>query len=44
VLEHVVRDDEAEHRVAEELEAFVRLRTVVLRAPRPVRERVLLWG
>ena len=39
VLEHVVRDDEAEHGVAEELEALVRLRLAVLRAPRPVRER-----
>ena len=39
VLEHVVRHDEPEHRVAEELEPFVRRRPVVLRAPRSVRER-----
>ncbi len=39
VLEHVVGDDEPEHRVAEELQALVRRELVVLRAPRPVRER-----
>ena len=39
VLEHVVRHDEPEHGVAEELEPFVRRRSFVLRAPRPVRER-----
>jgi hypothetical protein len=31
-------DDQAEHRVAEELEPLVRLVTRVLRAPRPVRD------
>src|SRR5581483_577386 len=35
----VVGDDEAEHRVAEEFAAFVRLVARVLRAPCPVRER-----
>src|SRR5262249_31179385 len=37
--EHVVGDDDAEDRVAEELEALVRLVTTVLRAPRTVRQR-----
>ena len=39
MLVHVVGHDEAEHGVAEELEAFVRHRVAVLRAPRPVHER-----
>jgi hypothetical protein len=34
-----VRHDEAEHGITEELEPLVRRAPVVLRAPRPVRER-----
>ena len=39
VLEHVVRHHQPEHRIAEELEALVGRRRLVLRAPRAVRER-----
>src|SRR5262245_37984089 len=39
VLVHVMRHDESEDRVAEELQPLVRLRFTVLRAPGTVRER-----
>jgi hypothetical protein len=35
----VVRDDEPEHGVTQELEPLVRVVTGILRTPRPVRER-----